>query len=259
MQGHFRPGRVRSVTPVADDVRLIEIEPEGGAEPYPTGSHLDLSVVLDGLPDTRSYSLVGERPADGAYRIAVKRLADSRGGSDVHAHARAGRRDRGVGAAQPLRAPARPARVPADRGRHRDHPDRRHGAGPHARGRGIPSPVRRTHARGAGVRRRAARVAGRPAGDVRGRARRSGRGDRRVASRRRALRVRPACRCARRPAPRGGSAAAPPTACASRRSPPPAASRPSRSASGSATTATARSRYRATARCSPRSAMPASR
>ena len=82
MQGHFRPGRVRSVTPVADDVRLIEIEPEGGAAPYPTGSHLDLSVVLDGLPDTRSYSLVGERPADGAYRIAVKRLADSRGGSE---------------------------------------------------------------------------------------------------------------------------------------------------------------------------------
>lgn len=86
MKGHFGPARVRAVTPLAADVRLIEIEPEGGAEPYPTGSHLDLSVTLDGLPDTRSYSLVGERPRDGAYRIAVKKLPDSRGGSEfMHA------------------------------------------------------------------------------------------------------------------------------------------------------------------------------
>jgi vanillate O-demethylase ferredoxin subunit len=82
MQGHFGPARVRSVTPLAEDVRLIEIEPEAGAERYPTGSHLDLSVTLDGLPDTRSYSLVGEHPVDGAYRIAVKKLPDSRGGSE---------------------------------------------------------------------------------------------------------------------------------------------------------------------------------
>ena len=86
MQGHFGRGRIRAVTPLAADVRLIEIEPEGGAEPYPSGSHLDLAVVLDGLPDTRSYSLVGERPHEGAYRIAVKRLPDSRGGSEfMHA------------------------------------------------------------------------------------------------------------------------------------------------------------------------------
>lgn len=82
MKGHFGPARVRSVTPLAEDVRLIEIEPEAGAEPYPAGSHLDLSVTLDGLPDTRSYSLVGERPHNGVYRIAVKRLPDSRGGSE---------------------------------------------------------------------------------------------------------------------------------------------------------------------------------
>ena len=47
MKGHFGPARVRSVTPLAEDVRLIEIEPEGGAEPYPTGSHLDLSVTRE--------------------------------------------------------------------------------------------------------------------------------------------------------------------------------------------------------------------
>lgn len=37
--------------------------------------------MLDGLPDLRSYSLIGERAVDGAYRIAVKRLPESRGGS----------------------------------------------------------------------------------------------------------------------------------------------------------------------------------
>ena len=78
---HFGPGRVRAARDVASDVRLIEIEPEGGARPYPTGAHLDIAVIVDELPDVRSYSLVGERPADGAYRIAVKDVADSRGGS----------------------------------------------------------------------------------------------------------------------------------------------------------------------------------
>jgi ferredoxin-NADP reductase len=78
---HFGAGRVRDVRDVASDVRLIEIEPEGGARPYPTGAHLDIAVIVDELPDIRSYSLVGERPADGAYRIAVKDVSDSRGGS----------------------------------------------------------------------------------------------------------------------------------------------------------------------------------
>jgi ferredoxin-NADP reductase len=78
---HFGPGRVRAARDVASDVRLIEIEPEGGARPYPTGAHLDIAVIVDELPDVRSYSVVGERPVDGAYRIAVKDVADSRGGS----------------------------------------------------------------------------------------------------------------------------------------------------------------------------------
>jgi vanillate O-demethylase ferredoxin subunit len=69
------------VAEVAVDVRMIEIEPAGETHPYPTGAHLDIAVVIDELPDIRSYSLVGERPIDGAYRIAVKEIADSRGGS----------------------------------------------------------------------------------------------------------------------------------------------------------------------------------
>jgi vanillate O-demethylase ferredoxin subunit len=74
--------RVRAVTDVAPRVRAIDLEPAGGARRYPPGAHLDLW-----LPggDKRSYSLVGARPRDGAYRIAVKRLADSRGGSE-HMH-----------------------------------------------------------------------------------------------------------------------------------------------------------------------------
>jgi len=78
---HFAPARVRAVRDVASDVRMVEIEPEGGAKPYPTGAHLDIAVIVDELPDVRSYSLVGEGPADGAYRIAVKEVPDSRGGS----------------------------------------------------------------------------------------------------------------------------------------------------------------------------------
>jgi vanillate monooxygenase ferredoxin subunit len=78
---HFGPARVRDVHDVAADVRMIEIEPAAGTHPYPTGSHLDIAVRIDELPDIRSYSLVGEGPVDGAYRIAVKEIPESRGGS----------------------------------------------------------------------------------------------------------------------------------------------------------------------------------
>jgi ferredoxin-NADP reductase len=78
---HFGEARIRAVHEVASDVRMIEIEPAVGARPYPSGSHLDIAVEVDGLPDVRSYSLVGEGPVDGAYRIAVKEIPDSRGGS----------------------------------------------------------------------------------------------------------------------------------------------------------------------------------
>lgn len=72
---------MRGVHDVASDVRMIEIEPAAEASAYPTGAHLDIAVVIDELPDIRSYSLVGGRPVDGAYRIAVKEIDDSRGGS----------------------------------------------------------------------------------------------------------------------------------------------------------------------------------
>lgn len=79
--GGFGRARVRSTRDVADGVRLIEVVPEVGARPYPPGAHLDLMVLIGEAPDVRSYSLVGDGPDDGAYRIAVKELSDSRGGS----------------------------------------------------------------------------------------------------------------------------------------------------------------------------------
>ncbi|HMA26425.1 MAG: PDR/VanB family oxidoreductase [Solirubrobacterales bacterium] len=78
---HWSDAAIRSVHDVASDVRMIEIEPSAGVRAYPTGSHLDIAVEVEGLPDLRSYSLVGEGPVDGAYRIAVKEIPDSRGGS----------------------------------------------------------------------------------------------------------------------------------------------------------------------------------
>jgi ferredoxin-NADP reductase len=81
-EGHFSKATIRAVHDVASDVRMIEIEPGNGhARSYPTGSHLDIAVMIDELPDIRSYSLVGEAPVDGAYRIAVKEIPESRGGS----------------------------------------------------------------------------------------------------------------------------------------------------------------------------------
>src|SRR5579864_4586834 len=47
---------------------------------YPVGSHIKVGVDIDGRPDVRSYSLVGEADSNG-YRIAVRLAEDSRGGS----------------------------------------------------------------------------------------------------------------------------------------------------------------------------------
>jgi ferredoxin-NADP reductase len=77
----FQPATVRALRDVAAGVRLLELQPDAGAVPYPSGSHLDIAVLVRELPDVRSYSLVGDGPVDGAYRIAVKELANSRGGS----------------------------------------------------------------------------------------------------------------------------------------------------------------------------------
>ena len=78
----WRGARVRAVRPLPGDVRMIEIEPEGGARSYPPGSHIEVMAQIDGEREVRPYSLVGDGPVDGAYRIAVKHHPDGRGGSD---------------------------------------------------------------------------------------------------------------------------------------------------------------------------------
>jgi len=77
----WHAGRLRAVRDVANGVRLFEIEPADGHFRTPTpGSHINVTVQIGDRPDVRSYSIVGPC-ADGLYRIAVKLLPDTRGGS----------------------------------------------------------------------------------------------------------------------------------------------------------------------------------
>jgi dimethylamine monooxygenase subunit B len=68
----------RDLTPSIREFLLLPEHFAGAA--YPVGSHIEVAVTIDGRPETRSYSLVGECGADG-YRIAIRRAEDSRGGS----------------------------------------------------------------------------------------------------------------------------------------------------------------------------------
>jgi ferredoxin-NADP reductase len=77
----WRNAQVVSVTDLTSDIRLFEIAPRGPFTPATPGSHIDVTVQINDRPATRSYSTLapGER---GTYRIAVKRMPDSRGGSN---------------------------------------------------------------------------------------------------------------------------------------------------------------------------------
>lgn len=76
----WQPARLRAARALTPDIRLLEIEPATSGAPVAPGSHLGVAVMIGERPDTRSYSLL-DSGADGLYRIAVKRLPDSRGGS----------------------------------------------------------------------------------------------------------------------------------------------------------------------------------
>ena len=69
---------VRNVTPT---IREFRLRPENGrVPPYPAGSHIGVTVLIDGQPARRSYSLVENSDPD-TYRIAVRLASDGRGGS----------------------------------------------------------------------------------------------------------------------------------------------------------------------------------
>jgi ferredoxin-NADP reductase len=70
-------GATRDVTA---NIREIAIVPHGIAPSWTPGSHIEVAIDIDGRPDKRCYSLVGE-PDGTCYRIAVKREQPSRGGS----------------------------------------------------------------------------------------------------------------------------------------------------------------------------------
>src|SRR5271163_5327750 len=76
----WRDGMVCATRDLTPAIRLIEIEPSSGFVAASPGSHINVSVMIRGRPDVRSYSIVGPC-ADGVYRIAVKRLSDTKGGS----------------------------------------------------------------------------------------------------------------------------------------------------------------------------------
>ncbi|MCZ8377009.1 MAG: PDR/VanB family oxidoreductase [Beijerinckiaceae bacterium] len=76
----WQEATLRAVTDITADIREFQIVPTGGCRNFLPGAHLDLALTIGGLPETRSYSLVGE-PGGDHYRIAVKRRPDSRGGS----------------------------------------------------------------------------------------------------------------------------------------------------------------------------------
>ncbi len=76
----WRAGRLRSVRDLTSDIRLFEIEPSGEFVVPAPGSHINVAVQIGERPDVRSYSIVGAC-TDGLYRIAVKLLPDTRGGS----------------------------------------------------------------------------------------------------------------------------------------------------------------------------------
>jgi vanillate O-demethylase ferredoxin subunit len=80
----WHPATVRQHRDLSATVREFELRPEGGVLPWTVGSHLNVQVLVDGRPETRSYSLVGlphEAAAADVYRIAVKRADPGRGGS----------------------------------------------------------------------------------------------------------------------------------------------------------------------------------
>jgi len=72
---------VRAIRDVTPAIREFVLRPEElSVENYAIGSHVNVGVLVDGRPETRCYSLVGDL-SPGGYRIAVRRAPDSRGGS----------------------------------------------------------------------------------------------------------------------------------------------------------------------------------
>ena len=75
----WREGVLLATRDLTPDIRLFEIETKGAFVAPASGGHIDVAVQIGERADVRSYSIVNG--AGGVYRIAVKRLPQSRGGS----------------------------------------------------------------------------------------------------------------------------------------------------------------------------------
>jgi ferredoxin-NADP reductase len=76
--------RIEATRDLSPTVREFALRPLSGVRPWTVGSHLRVVLSDDGRTLLRSYSLVGlpaDSQRDGVYRIAVKRVDPSRGGS----------------------------------------------------------------------------------------------------------------------------------------------------------------------------------
>lgn len=88
---NYQEASVAGVEPLCDDVKRIEILYQQPLPPFDPGSHVDLKVYIDQRVETRSYSVVEHCAPDRAV-IAVRRLPQSRGGSEYMHQLDAGHR-----------------------------------------------------------------------------------------------------------------------------------------------------------------------
>ncbi|RJS94851.1 PDR/VanB family oxidoreductase [Salinisphaera sp. Q1T1-3] len=81
MTSHFNDARIAKTHDVARGIRLFDIAPADGVRAHAPGSHIDVEVMVDGRPQHRSFSLVGDAAESGVYRVAVKDRPGGHGGS----------------------------------------------------------------------------------------------------------------------------------------------------------------------------------
>lgn len=76
--------RIERIEDLSPSIRLFEIAPAAGIEPWRPGAHIGVRVRCEGRDEQRHYSLIDlghECGEGGCYRIAVKRMDDGLGGS----------------------------------------------------------------------------------------------------------------------------------------------------------------------------------
>src|SRR3712207_2649722 len=91
--------RVLDVCDVAQHVRQVVLEPERLNAPAPPGSHIDITVYVNGRADIRSYSVVGMGAYGNELILGVQLARQSKGGS---AFMHSLRRGQEVSITQPL-------------------------------------------------------------------------------------------------------------------------------------------------------------